>query len=672
MPEFLTRIFSLCLATACCGAASAQTTEEDLDLAYGGPTMVSIATGNKQPLTRAPAVATVITAQDIESMGATDLDQALASVPGLHVSMSNVALIPLYEFRGIATQYNSQVLVMVNGIAITNVFAGDRGRIWGGFPLENVARIEIIRGPGSALYGADAFSGVINVITKTAADIKGTETGIRTGSFNTKEAWIQHGGELGGLDAAFYLSAGNTDGHRGLIPKDKVSRSGPLNTERKAIDARADLSRDAWRFRAAIQKREVGAGTGLGGALDPNERGKSTRMYLDLNYDQSDWAPNWDVSGGIGYFDVKETGDPYYTLVPAGVLAAFPNGMLGNPGHSERNTHASVSTVYTGFEQHRLRIGIGYHLSDLYEVTETKNYDAAFNPLPGMVDATNNPSLAYMLPHKRNVSFAFIQDEWNFAQDWTLTAGVRHDKYSDFGSTTNPRLALVWDASYNVVVKAMHGTAFRPPTFSDLYAINNPVKIGNPNLQPETITTDELAFSWQPTSALQTNLNFFKYRMNSIITSVGNSYQNTGERTGRGLELETTVDASSSLRLTGNYSLQHSIDETTGKDAGMAPHRRYFVQADWRFMPLWQLDTTINHVAGRMREAGDTRPNIPDYTIVNLTLQRKKIAEGWDVRAMLINLFNQDAWEPTFKATGVPSDLPLSGRAVYIQLEYSL
>ncbi len=672
MPEFLTRIFSLCLATACCSAASAQTTEEDLDLAYGGPTMVSIATGNKQPLTRAPAVATVITAQDIESMGATDLDQALASVPGLHVSMSNVALIPLYEFRGIATQYNSQVLVMVNGIAITNVFAGDRGRIWGGFPLENVARIEIIRGPGSALYGADAFSGVINVITKTAADIKGTETGIRTGSFNTKEAWIQHGGELGGLDAAFYLSAGNTDGHRGLIPKDKVSRSGPLNTERKAIDARADLSRDAWRFRAAIQKREVGAGTGLGGALDPNERGKSTRMYLDLNYDQSDWAPNWDVSGGIGYFDVKETGDPYYTLVPAGVLAAFPNGMLGNPGHSERNTHASVSTVYTGFEQHRLRIGIGYHLSDLYEVTETKNYDAAFNPLPGMVDATNNPSLAYMLPHKRNVSFAFIQDEWNFAQDWTLTAGVRHDKYSDFGSTTNPRLALVWDASYNVVVKAMHGTAFRPPTFSDLYAINNPVKIGNPNLQPETITTDELAFSWQPTSALQTNLNFFKYRMNSIITSVGNSYQNTGERTGRGLELETTVDASSSLRLTGNYSLQHSIDETTGKDAGMAPHRRYFVQADWRFMPLWQLDTTINHVAGRMREAGDTRPNIPDYTIVNLTLQRKKIAEGWDVRAMLINLFNQDAWEPTFKATGVPSDLPLSGRAVYIQLEYSL
>jgi len=133
------------------------------------------------------AVATVITARDIEAMGATDLDQALESVPGLHVSMSNVALNPIYEFRGIATKNNPEVLMLVNGIPITNVLWGERGQIWGGMPLENVARIEVIRGPGSALYGADAFSGVINIITKTAADIKGTEYGLRAGSFNSRD-----------------------------------------------------------------------------------------------------------------------------------------------------------------------------------------------------------------------------------------------------------------------------------------------------------------------------------------------------------------------------------------------------------------------------------------------------------------------------------------------------
>ncbi len=239
---------------------------------------------------------------------------------------------------------------------------------------------------------------------------------------------------------------------------------------------------------------------------------------------------------------------------------------------------------------------------------------------------TGNPALIYMLPHKRNLSYVFAQDEWNFAKDWTLTAGVRHDRYSDFGGTTNPRLALVWDAAYNIVVKAMHGTAFRAPSFAELYSINNPVVFGNPNLKPETITTDELAFSWKPIARLQNNLNFFYYHMSDIILSSPSvpQYHNAGDQIGRGLELESTFDATSDLRLTGNYSLQHSIDQTTGQDAGMAPHRRLFVLADWRFTPLWQVSAKANYVADRMREPGDTRAKIPDYTLVDLTLRRER------------------------------------------------
>ncbi|HLP98954.1 MAG TPA: TonB-dependent receptor [Sideroxyarcus sp.] len=679
------RLFFTLLAAFWAAPAIAQSFEEDeLALAYGDKSTISLATGSHQPITRAPAVASVITSQDIEAMGATDLDQALESVPGLHVSMSHIAQKPIYGFRGIATLNNPQVLMLVNGLPITNVFWGDRSQIWGGMPLENVARIEVIRGPGSALYGADAFSGVINVITKTAADIKGTETGVRTGSFNTHDAWLQHGGKLGALDAAFYLRAGNTDGHKGIIQQDAQSTfdqafgsnaslaPGPLNNERKAIDARADLASEAWRFRAAYQKREMGVGA-LGGSIDPNGRGTASRLYLDLDYAQANWAPNWDVSGVVGFFDVKEKPVDHYTLFPAGAFGgAFPNGMLAGPGHSERHTHASVSAVHTGFEEHRIRIGAGYRVEDLYEVTETKNFDATFAPLPGLVDATGNPALVYLLPHKRNVSFAFIQDEWNLAKDWALTAGVRHDNYSDFGGTTNPRIALVWDASYNVVIKLMHGTAFRAPSFSEQYSINNPVITGSANIKPETITTDELAFSWQASSALQSSLNFFRYRMSSIILPVGTLYQNAGDQTGRGLELESTYDATNKLRLSGSFSLQHSTDEATGQDAGMAPHRRAFVRADWHLAPLWQLDAKANYVAGRMREPGDTRAVIPDYTLVDLTLRREKLANDWEASATVANLFDRKAWEPTFKTSGMPSDLPLAGRAFYVQLQLNL
>lgn len=678
-------------------ATAAQTTEEeDLALVYGDKSMISIATGSPQAITRAPAVASVITARDIAAMGVTDLDQALESVPGLHVSMSSVALRPIYEFRGIATKYNPQVLMLVNGLPITNVLWGDRGEVWGGMPLENIARIEVIRGPGSALYGADAFAGVINVITKTAADIKGTEYGLRAGSFNSRDAWTQYGGKLGSFDAAFYLGAGKTDGQKGIIQNDSQSAwdrvfatkaslaPGSINAERKALDARADLSHEAWRFRAAYQKREVGTGTGVAGSLDPNGLGRASKLYLDMSYEKANWAPNWDISGVAGYYDISEKGDPVYTLFPPGAFGgAFPNGMIGNPGHSERHTNASVSAFYTRLEQHRIRVGTGYRVENLYEATEVKNFDALFNPQPGsppaLVDATGNPALVSMMPHKRNVSYAFAQDEWSFAKDWALTAGIRHDRYSDFGGTTNPRLALVWDAAYNVVVKAMHGTAFRAPSFAELYAINNPVVYGNPNLKPETITTDELAFSWQPLAKLQNNLNFFRYRMRNIIVAA-TPYQNTGDQVGRGLELESTLDATSDLRLTGNFSLQHSIDQASGQDAGMAPHRRLFVRAGWRFAPLWQVNTKANYVADRMREPGDTRAKIPDYTLVDLTLRCESFAGNWNMRAMVTNLFNRDAREPTFQSVGttVPgnpitlSDLPLPGRAVYLQFQHKL
>jgi outer membrane receptor for ferrienterochelin and colicins len=680
------RILCAFLASAWIGTVAAQTTEEeDLALAYGDKSMISIVTGSPQPVTRAPAVATVITAHDITAMGAIDLDQALESVPGLHVSMTNAGNHPVYEFRGIATKSNSQVLLLVNGIPITNVLWGDRGEVWGGMPLENVQRIEVIRGPGSALYGADAFSGVINVITKTAADINGTEYGLRAGSFNSRDVWVQHGGKLGAFDAAFYLGAGKTDGQKGIIQQDAQSAwdgilatnaslaPGPVNDERKGIDARADLSHEAWRLRGAYQQREVGTGAGVAGSLDPNGRGHASKLYLDISYDKANWAPNWDVSGVAGYSNIKEYGDPAYMLFPPGAFGgAFPNGMIGNPAHSERHTHASVSAFYTRFDQHRIRIGTGYRIEDLYQVQETKNYDATFQPLPGgLTDVSGNPALVYMFPHTRNVSYAYAQDEWSFAQDWTLTAGVRHDRYSDFGGTTNPRLALVWNAAYNVVVKAMHGTAFRAPSFAELYAINNPVATGNPNLKPETITTDELAFSWQPVARLQNNLNFFRYRMRNIIFPA-TPYQNTGDQVGRGLEWESTLDVTSDVRMTGNYSLQHSIDQTSGQDAGMAPHRRLFVLAAWRFAPLWHVSTKANYVAGRMREPGDTRPKIPDYTLVDLILRRDGIAGNWNIRAMVTNLFDRNAMEPTFKSVGMTSDLPLPGRAFYLQFQHKL
>jgi iron complex outermembrane receptor protein len=199
MYKLIMRSAVILLTVACTAHAAPQSEEEELALAYGDKSFVSIASGSRQPIARAPSVASVVTAEDIAAIGAADLDEVLETVPGLHVSRSPIGYNSIYTIRGIHTQYNPQVLMLVNGIPITGVYTGNRSQIWGGMPVENIARIEVIRGPGSALYGADAFSGVINSITRTAADLDGTQLGLRGGSFNSRDAWVQHGGAWGGL-----------------------------------------------------------------------------------------------------------------------------------------------------------------------------------------------------------------------------------------------------------------------------------------------------------------------------------------------------------------------------------------------------------------------------------------------------------------------------------------
>lgn len=686
----------------CCGSAVAQQVDEDeLALSYGDNIQVSIATGSAQAINRAPATATVITARDIQAMGATDLDQVLETVPGLHVSVSHIAYNPIYSFRGSFTNYNAQVLMLVNGLPITGVFAGNRSFAWGGMPVENIARVEVIRGPGSALYGADAYAGVINIITKTAADIAGTEYGVRLGSFHTRDAWVQYGGTAGPFQAAFYLRGGHTDGSGRIIEQDLQASldplfgthaslaPGPVSLERSAIDMRSDLSYGNWRWRTGFQKRKLGFGAGLAESLDPASRSPETRLYTDLSYERANVMPHLDVSAVAGYQDLRlKVGNPPYMLFPAGAFGGqFPDGVVGNPGHSERTSSLSVSLFYTGFAQHRVRIGAGYRLADLYATPEFKNFNlvaipgvgVVFVPLGRVVESTHDPALAYMTPHQRRLKYLFVQDEWTLARDWTLTAGVRYDDYSDFGGTTNPRLALVWDAAYNVIVKAMHGRAFRAPSFTEQYTENNPVTLGNPAIRPETIETSELAVAWQPSATVHTNLTAYRYRMRDIIAatanpdaSTGKTFRNTGDQTGRGLELEANWNATRLLRLTGSVSLQHSTDEASGKDAGLAPQRRLFGRADWRFAPAWQAGASVNHVAKRKREPGDTRAPIDDYTTTDLSLQRESLFGNWELRVTLQNLFDSDVREPSIAPGNIRFDLPMPGRAFGVQLKHKL
>jgi len=671
--------------------------EEDyLAQAYGDKTTVSIATGSPMTLRDAPSTATVITAEEIAAMGAKDLDEVLETVPGVHVERSYVDYTPTYQFRGIVgNPTNPQVLLLQNGIPMNSIYLGDKGKVWGGLPLDNVARIEVIRGPGSALYGADAYAGVINIITKTAKDINGTKVGARGGSFDTWNTFAQHGDKWGPVEVAAYVNVGGTDGFKKTIAEDSQTlrdktfgthaslAPGPVNTGYDSVDANLDLAYDNWRFRSGYKLRDnLGTGAGISSALDPIGTETSERFNADLSWNDAQFAKDWGLGFTASFFHYKEDANNFHML-PAGARVGpflFPDGMIGSPARWERQIRISAFANYTGFTGHNLRIGSGHDDLDLYKTRTLKN----FFLLPNGVPQPTGPVIDYgkiqphLLPHVRTNDYFYLQDEWNFARDWTLTAGVRYDSYSDFGSTVNPRLAMVWNVDLDLTAKFLWGRAFRAPSFNEQYGIN-PTAAGNASLTPETMDTYEVDFSWQARRDVQVNLNFFQYDLEQIISVVanpapapGSTFQNTGKQVGRGLELETTWDATSSLRLTGNYSFQTSINETHHQDAGYMPHHHVYARSDWHFMQPWLLSGQVNWVGDRKRAFGDARPPIRDYTTVDLTLRSANSKTGWDVAASIRNLFDATVSEPSLApGTALPYDLPMPGRSFYLQTTYA-
>ena len=668
-----------------------------LEQAFGGQPMVSIATGSGLPLRRAPAVASVITAQDIAAMGATDLDDVLDAVPGLHVSRNTQGETPQYVIRGLNLGYSPEVLLLVNGVPYTSVFTGNRGNVWGGFPVEQISRIEVIRGPGSALYGAEAFAGVINVITRTLADGEGTEVGLRGGSFSSGQAWANHSKQWGPVTVSAFLRLGSTQGHRRTVEADAQTgwdrlmgtqashAPGPPNHQRDMIDGHLDLSLDAWRLRLAMRERDrAGTGSGVASALDPNSEVYSQTYTADLSYNRPQLAPNWALSVQANWRQYKEFSD--LTLYPAGFGGfykdPFQDGVLGYPKKWERHTRLSGALTYTGWKDHRVVLGLGTALESLYRVQEAKNFNPDFSRIgtgsrADVIDVST--TFPFLQPRGRHKHHVYLQDEWQLGQDWALTTGLRHDQDSDFGGTTNPRLALVWEAAYNVTAKLLYGSAFRSPSFVELFAINNPVVQGNADLRPERMRTLEAAVSWQVNSRWQLSGNVYHYVASDIIRLSRLRYTNTGELTGTGLELESAWQVTPNWRLSGNHSIQRAIDESTGLDAGMAPRHHTYLRSDWQVSSGWSLHAQLNHVGRTLRTPGDTRDPLKGNATADLTVQQgAQQSKGWAFTGSVRNLFNADVREPSpddhsagQPFISLPGDLPRPGRSFYLQARLS-
>lgn len=307
---FFVIIFS-CLAGA--KKASALTDEEKMELVrshfqselqeedfFRTDRLLLTATGSMKPVHKAPAVATVITADDIERVGATTLDEVLETVPGLHVVPIPISYFSSgWSIRGIQLGLNPHVLMLVNGIPFKSAYTGDRNQTFK-MLVQKISRVEIVRGPGSAVYGADAFAGVINVITKDGQEISGSTFGISAGSFDTYGTWLQHGDFYNGWDLSLTIEAWQTNGDPDrIIAQDRFGSGPPSNTPvelgawHDMVDLSLGLSKDEWTFNLYGSLQEDYAGAGAIQAITDYDA-DTKYLLTDLSYSNDDFAEYFD------------------------------------------------------------------------------------------------------------------------------------------------------------------------------------------------------------------------------------------------------------------------------------------------------------------------------------------------------------------------------------------
>ena len=530
-----------------------------------------------ESLESTPASVSVITRDDIDRQHARDVADVLREVPGLSIARTGSQGKSTTLFiRGGSSK---QALVLWNGVEMNNAYLS--GYNFGPLSTTGVERVEVIRGPYSALYGSEAVSGVVNVLTTPVrsaldVDVEGGARGLRNGSVS--------GALVNGIWTA-YGSAEHRDDH-GFAPNDDFG----ADTFAAGIQAapRSGFSIGLFgrhnRYDAGIPRNTNADSTAFVPSLHRRDRGWESQFSIPIRLD----------AGGLRY-DLR-------------LADAEQNEKFGDPdapfGPEFGNTDSSLRSARFSVQSSRTAAGV---------VTIGGELDRA------SVDHTDSYGLD-VRDRSRGSRAIFAEDNFSRAfgrASLQLTIGARYDRYDTFGSQTSPRVAAAWIAGGSKI-RAAYGAGFRAPAIGELYA----PFFGNPSLSAEHSRNIEVGFD-HFAGASELTVTAFRSDYDDLISYdlAANRFGNISRARSRGIE------AGVSHRLgafTGSlsYTFLRAIDLATGKQLARRPKNSGSASVGYEFHPL--MAELIAVYAGQRPDVTDLVPFGPvissAYTTADLVL----------------------------------------------------
>ncbi len=649
-------------------------TKEELLLFFEEEELV-IATLRPTTVRKAPAIATVITAKEIRNMGARNIIDILERLPGFGITRMNFSLWEI-EVRGLKTSRSEKIKLMIDGHTMNYPVWGGAAWAYDSISLDQVKRIEIIRGPGSALYGSNAFTGVINVVTQQGEDIDGATVSLGAGTFEAGKFNIAYGKKHNDLDILAFATFKDMNSANLNVESDLGGFSGRTDDWGQSRDLGLKLTWEDLTLNTRYMKRENGPYIGVQFFLNDESEIKTEQYMLDLSYEKKiNDRFTFNITTYMNHLDMDLAWEIYPEGVPLSL--GFPDwgpndSMFGTPSMKNRRYGLEANITYNLTEKNLLTVGAVYEKVKHYDL----GYYGNFHPLTfaslGTVQDISSLGM-WSDPAKRRIRALYVQDEWGINEDLSLTAGIRYDEYDDFGDTTNPRIGLVWKVDPRLDIKLLYGEAFRAPNFEELYLINNPATLSNPDLSPEKIRTYEVGLGWYPLEGAVINLTGFYNTVEDRIELVAiggglSEFQNRGKTTIYGIETEAKYSWERN-RIYANHTWQRPEDDELGSRLPDVPSHRFNIGMDREIGKHTSGNLHLLYVGKRPRASSDAREDLEEYATVNSSITIKNIFKTLELQGSVYNLFDQQYFYPSPPNT-VQSDYPAAGRSFFVEARY--
>lgn len=600
-----------------------------------------------QKTSQAPSNVTVLTSADIRAYGWRTLADALRSIRGVYTS--NDRSYSYVGARGFLRpgDLNARFLLQINGTRINDpVF--DQALLGGEFPLdlELVDRIEFVPGPGSSMYGTNAFFGVINVITRRAREIEGARGVLEAGQGRTRGGGASYGWRNEDAELVLGANRGLSDGRDLYFPEYGASAVG-LDWERiSRFFARGQW--DAWSLMLLSGERTKSIPTASFGQPFnvPGSQTIDRLRLVDLGYRRTLPSLHGELTARLYH------GEYYYE---GHYVNQVPFGTLNMDITRARWLGADVSLFMQLGQSHKLVLGSDYQYN--YELTQ-KNFD------------TEPFELFLNDKAQGKRSGIYLQDEITLAEGILLNAGLRYDRETSTGGVFNPRLALIADVAKGTTLKAIYGSAFRAPNSYELfYGIDTQGgQLANPDLGRERIRSHELSLVQQLGPNAQLTLSAYSNKASSLITQVEDPdlglpiFRNFARATARGIELEYERHFASGASLRTSVSRQRVSADSIEVNS---PHWLAKVNAAARLRGAWHAGVEGQYVSSRKLVG---RGEAGGFVLANLNLYTIGLTRHLDLALGVSNLFDRRYADPASVAY-VQRTIEQDGRRAYFKLK---